>query len=550
MKKTAFLFWCFGLLPFVQVVAEDLPTMPIAYFAVRCNEIWEAEPLELNNVAAVFWKVNEDDVDWFRVRILKVHRSTFHQEGDTVWVSCGTTYEWPKISSEPEGSWNLSSQDTIQRLWLFGSILTQREQTSNNSWLPVPVGDTYLEIETSGIRLENQKRVVFTPIQESNPGLYKFYNSADSPETNIKWSPSIGSELRLCVERNVRIATDLFSIRAIEHLDEQNDALFSWILKHKLSLTLWHDDPDSWSWYRELPFSWILGNGSDSQAWEAILLYNQFFPDDMIYNSEYTGRLPDSQYQLNQSHNKDQPFDSAEGIALLTNKIKDVSLSPPLRNHAMRLFNQTLQGKLTIENRQSILQNSLKSIQFDTILNRTELIEAVQTLGFWQQNAVHQSLPEAYQFMVNAYQSELPGYGKASLASFLVKKTTADEWKKLNGSDGRILVEVNNFWIDTTLKTLTFQCRQEHGYEQVFTWPKMEMFQLDSKNNPIHLRQISQSNLCNIVDWTRGLKDLELRIVIQLDNTLPKGTWYFRASGKAGQKEEFTWTSELGVCRY
>lgn len=550
MIRTTLLFWSFVLLPLVQAKADELPTMPIAYFAVRCNEIWEAEPLERNAVAAVFWKVNEEDRDWFRVRILKVHRSNSYKEGDIVWVSCGTTYKWPKASSAPQSSWNLSAQDTIQRLWLFGSILTQREQNTNSGWLPVPPGNSYLDIVTSGIRLENQQGVVFTPMQEMNPGLYKFYRKTTSSGISASWSPANGSELSLCVENNVRMANDLFSIRGIAPLDAQNDTLFSWILKHKLSLTVRHDDPDSWSWYRELPFSWILGNGNDRQAWEAIELYHQFFPDDMLSGRDYVDRLPDNQYQLNQSSNKDQPFDSEAGIALLTNKVKDISLGPALRNHAMHLFSQTLQGELTIENRQSILQILLKSIKFDTLLNRTELIEAVQTLGFWKLNATHRSLPEAYQFMVNAYQSEPPGYGKASLASFLVKETTAEEWKNLNGSDGRILVAVNNFWIDTTRKTLNFQCRQEYGYEPIFTWPKIEMFQLDSKGNPILLRQISQSDVCNTVDWSRGLKDLELKIVLPLDKSLPKGTWYFKASGKAGQKEEFNWVSELGVCVY
>ncbi len=538
------------LTPFSSLLAEDQITFPIAYFAVKCNEILEAEPIQHNTVNAIFWKTNSDDWDWVQVRILKVYRSNFYKAGDTLWVTCGSSYEWPKASNNEDFENHLSYKDAIVRLWLFGQIQRQSDYRTYGSddWDkgPFPPGrSAYLQVESSGIRPENQNGIVFTPFQRENPGQYIFF-AKENEESGITNS----AKMRECVAHNVQIADELFSIRKIANRLEQNDSLFSWINRNKVSLTLNHYFPDSWMWTRELPFAWIFNNGKDEQAWEAVLLYNQFFPEDRLYGSSGGAEANGIQARYENYYPKIAPFHSSKGIAFLQDKIKDVSLSASLRNHSMTLLRDALQGNINLNDRKNILRNLLISAQKDTFLNKQELVEMIQFVGFWKENDFQQNLPEAYQFMVKAYQNESFGYIKNNYASFLVKESTAEEWKLLNGSDAKILVDLYNFKMDTTKKTLNFSCRQEYGYEQIFECPNFDMFQIDKKGEHINQQQIPQSALCSGIDWTKKPLDGEICLQFQLDDNLSRGIWYFRSSGAAGQKNEFRWRSELGVCRY
>jgi len=540
MKKLKIFLCLYACFPAFCLLAEDMPTMPVAYFAVKCSEIWEAEPLEQNAVASIFWKVDDEDWDWFRVRISKVHRSNFYKAGDTVYVTLGTVYAWPKLS-ESDAERRLSARDTIRRLFLFGHMVTQMEHNSYSSWPPAMGRGSYLQIESSGIRPENQQGKVFTPIQMGNPGPYSFYRSNGT-----------GAEWRACVERHVQLANELFALRRIENRGVQNDSLFSWIRRNKASLTLPnHDDRDSWIWHRELPFSWILNNGEDEKAWEAIVLYHQFFPDDMLYNSDYYYSLSAQQNHFEQSQVKLRPFHSQKGIDFILEKMRDTSLSIPLRNHALSRFRDALHGNLTLEDRKTILRGLLQMFENDSLLNRYEWVETIQSVGFWQENEQERSLQEAYQFMVYAYQKEPPEAYKGIFADFLVRKSTAEEWKKLNGSDARILVQLQNFQVDTFKSTIIFRIHQDYGYEQIFDCPQMEMFQLDAIGQRLWERTLSESDFCSKVEWSKQPLNGELCVKIQLDeSTTPRGRLYFRAWGNAGQKHEFRWISELGTCHY
>lgn len=538
MENLKILIWVLTLTHSVQLRAEDMPTMPIAFFAVKSSEIWEAEPLEQNTVASSFWQSRYEGDNFVRVRISKIYRSLSHKTGDTVYVNFGSVYDWPS-PSETNHEWRLSAHDTLQRIWLFGDMITQTESRSYGRQ-PVLSGAPYLQVESSGIWPENQKTVVFRPFQMDNPGPYVFSRSKFT-----------GTEMDICVTRNVHLADELFSIRKIGNRIEQNDSLFSWVKRNQADLRLKDfSHPNSWMWHRELPFSWILNNGIDNQAWEAIELYHQFFPEDLLHDSDYSYALSAQQNQFERALEKHPPFQSQKGIAFLLGKMRDISLSLPLRNNAMYWFREAVRGDLTFENRKTTLRDLFQMPAGDSILSRHEWVETIQSVGFWQENYLNRSLPEAYQFLARIYQNEPPEANRNRYADFLVRHSTAEEWKKLNGSDARILVEYNNFWIDTLKRTLTFQIHQAHGYEFIFECPQMEMFQLDPQGQRINVRAFSGSDICTKVDWTNRPLSGELCVKIQMDENSPRGRWYFKAWGNAGQKHELQWVSELGSCWY
>jgi hypothetical protein len=523
-----------------KLSAEILLTFPIAYFAVECDEIWEATPIQQNTVSAVFGKANVDDWNWFQVRISKVHRSAFCREGDTMWVTCGTSYMWVESVYEQEERDNSFKNDTIKRLWLFGRIYTGAEQWPKPGY--VPARSPFLATASSGIRPENQNGVVFTPYQRGNPGPYFFSQGLENELKN-------GQEMRRCVEKNVRIADELFAFRRIQNRKTQNDSIFSWINRNKTSLTMSSRDPDSWLWNRELPFYLIYGNGEDEQAWGALLLFNQFFPDKML-SENWSTQIEETQARFKVYQKMIRPFRSASGLAFLKRKIKDVSLSWPFREHAMGLFRDVLRSNLAIEDRKQILHVLLDSYQTDTLLDKEGWIEVVQSVGIWRENERHKYLPEAFQFFIDTYKKESPGYPKLICAKVLVQETTADEWKNITGNDGRIMVYINQLGVDTTKRTLRFEVCQTHGYEPIFECPRIEIFQMNGKGKRLNQWEIPAAAFCNERDLSKNKIGSSEVVCISLDEKLPKGIWYIQASGTAGQKQEYRWTSELGKCRF
>lgn len=493
MKTLKIFIWVFVLSGTEILWAEDMPSMPIAYFAVKCSEIWEAEPLGQNPVASTFWQSRYEVDNFVRVRISKIYRSLSLKIGDTVYVNFGSAYDWP-IASDIDRDWRLSGIDTIRRIWLFGDMIIQTEQRSYGRQ-PVLSGAPYLQVESSGIWPENQKAAVFRPLQMDNPGPYVFSRNKFT-----------ATEMGIFVARNVHLADELFTLHRIKDLRGQNDSLFSWVTRNQAGFRLQdYSHPNSWMWHRELPFSWILNNGNDDQAWKAIELIG---------------------------------------------KLRDTSLSLPLRNNAMYWFREALRGDLTLDNRKNILRDLLQLPAGDSILSRSGWIETIQSVGFWRENYQNRSLPEAYQCLAKIYQNEPPEGYRNRYADFLVRHSTAEEWKKLNGSDARILVQYSNFWTDTLKKTIVFQLRQAHGYESIFECPQMEMFQLDPQGQRKSVRQLSDSDFCTKADWTNQPLSGELCVKIQMDEKTPRGRWYFKAWGNAGQKHELHWVSELGSCWY
>src|SRR5690349_13850955 len=112
-------------------------------------------------------------------------------------------------------------------------------------------------------------------------------------------------------------------------------------MQHKDSLGTYTPFSNSWYYFRHLPFGWIYYNGIHEQSWEAVTLYQLFFPSEMLFIN--------GQSLYNQEFNKIDraimpitPFQTDLGIEFISGKIMDQTISLPLRNHALYLFDQSL----------------------------------------------------------------------------------------------------------------------------------------------------------------------------------------------------------------
>lgn len=511
----------------VLLPAEELPTLSFLSLAMTSDEIWEAEPLYFDSTLTQPERTRVYDTRWLRVRVTRVLRGRLFDAGDTVWVNTGMSYNWPH-DAPPYNRRYSQTPDTLSRLLLFSRGYTA-EQFQDMYGIPSPQNrPLWVALSLSGIRLCDRQGNVYYPFQHENPGGYHFYR-----DTSARWPAQI--DRAAC---DIRRVDTLFALRAIENPREQNDSLLAWIRQHEAELRdRYH--PDSWEWYRDLPFNWILSNNIHAQAWDAVLLHRRLFPDEILGRAEWSelGELP-------------VPFRDVEGLKFLLGKIGDPNLEPALRDAAMRFFSVACQDNDLPETERTFLFREIQTFYPEIAEDhRLFCIYAASGLAFDYDG--HKRVPDALPFFIEARQREAPGYLRNTIAEIIARQSTAEAWQAVSGNEGRVLVTLSNFYHDSVKQTIRFGFHQAAGMDGLYEHPVLELFQTDSVGREINRREMLLPVFYPKVDWANAtLRSHGAAEVNVPAGDLPHGEWHFRARGTAGEQRQYRWVSEPAVFRF
>lgn len=523
--NTHLLFLCF---PFASVLpAEELPTLSFLALAMTSDEIWEAEPLYFDSVLTLPERTRTYNTKWLRVRVTRVLRNRLFDVGDTVWVNVGVSYSWPRTSGRPYRR-NRHDPDTLSRVLFFGQGYTKeqyREMYGEPSAISRPA---WVSLSLSGVRLLDRGGNIYFPFQHENPGGYHFYR-----DTGARWPALLDR-----AAYDIRRVDTLFSLRAIENPLEQNDSLLAWIVRHQSELSA-ENHPDSWEWYRDLPFNWIWSNNIHQQAWEAVLLHRRLFPDEIPGRAEWSelGELP-------------MPFRDVGGLRFLLEKIGDNKLDPALRDAAMRFFSGASQGNELPDAERSFLFRAIEKLYPEMAPEqRLFAIYAASALAFDYEG--HTRVPDAMPFFVKAREQSVPGYFRNTIAEIIARHSTAEDWKAVSGNEGRVLVTLSNFYYDSVKQTIRFGFYQASGREGLHEHPVLELFQTDSTGNVFNHRELLLPVYYPKIDWPKAsLRSFGAASVEVPVGDMPRGEWHFRARGSAGAERQYRWVSEPAVFRF
>ena len=508
--------------------AEELPTLSFLALAMMSDEIWEAEPLYFDSTLTLRERTPAYDTEWLQVRVTRVLRGRLFGAGDTVWVNGGTSILWPQGGSDAY-RWYTQPRDSIRHLLLFCRGYTAEEYREMYGDAPHSNLSVWASLSLSGVRLFDRRENVYVPWQTDNPGPYQFFR-----DTGARWPALLDR-----AAYDMRRVDTLLALRTIENPLEQNNAIFKWIARHDGELrNKYH--PDSWEWYRNLPFNWIWSNNIHQHAWEAVLLHHRLFPEEIPARSEWPelgGELP-------------MPFRDVAGLRFLLGKIGDKKLDPVLRDAAMRFFSGASQGNELPDAERAFLFREIEKL-YPEMAPEQRLFAIYAASGQAFDYEGHTRVPDALPFFIEARRQAAPGYLRNTIAEIIARNSTGEAWQAVSGNEGRVLVTLSNFYHDSVKQTIRFGFYQAAGVEGLYEHPVLELFQTDQAGREVNRLEILLPVTYPKIDWLNAsLRSFGAASVEVPVGDLPRGEWYFRAKGTAGAKRQYRWVSEPAVFRF
>ncbi|MDX2135461.1 MAG: hypothetical protein SFV52_11755 [Saprospiraceae bacterium] len=513
--------------------AEELPMWSTLELAMQSTEIWEAEPVLLDTHHS--WRVVWNrDAKAFLVRVTRVFRSATLSAGDTAWVSATGPYHWRIARLDSLGGLQyLQMQDTITRLLVYGQVF-QEDDLNRGEWPETTRAHGMVWPLLSGIRLQDNRGGLWWPFQPENPGGYDFYRDHDP--VRDRWAETIER-----TRFDIRRVDTLMALRNIWPPEDQNRALFAWINDHRAELGD-SRHPNTWSYYTDLPFSWILCNGIDADAWAAVLLYDLFFPGQHV-------RCPEEPTSP-ETGEPYRPFDSESGRRFLAEKIADAGTDAYSRFLALQCL-AGLQGgtrEADLAGREAMF-DAFRAF-FPTLPQdrRTEYViyqGAYLAFGYAKGTA---PVPDAVEFFMDMYRQSPPGQARLYLARVVAGNASAAQWKSVSGNDAGLLFALYGFEADSAAGRVLFYLYQNNGSDLLYELPTVTCYQLDEAGAEQNRFTMPLPVLDRSLRWSDGIGRNRgaLRVGLPVKG-LAKGTWYVRVSGTAGKDRVKRWTSEVGV---
>ena len=508
--------------------AEQLPTFDIAYLALHCSDVWEAEPLRVDSAFIFNKNTSTANDQWLQLRITAMYRSSNFQVGDTVWVhtSAGLYYWTGMQPIQHLGHEYNCSSDTIQRLLVFSNVIPA-EQLSERFDYPLSRSQHFCtELYLSGLRLLGDNGHIFYPLQTDVPGGYNFFCAQ-----KLRWM-----DLQTFTYQEISRADTLLNLRKIENKATQNKALFAWINSHIGQLRTADYTTGNWYWYRDLPFEWIFYNGVREQAFEAVQLHHQIYPLEILNYADNEIVYADKIY----------PFQETQGKDFLWQKLRDSICACDEQAIALYFLSENVYEEgLTLSLRQELFA-VFKNQFYQKCRNRERNLAFLLThkLALYNYPA-QEMLPDAYPLYRQFYEEIPPGEKRHGLAHILAKYGTAAEWQAISGNMGRMVAVIFPYRYDSIAQVIKLSFYQYFGEAALYETPRLEMYQLDSSGQKIHRQDLPFPPGSPTVDWDTG--SLPMTHTLSLDipvHGLPHGQWYFRAYGSAGAEQQFSWQSD------
>lgn len=382
----------------------------------------------------------------------------------------------------------------------------------------------------SGFRLFQDYKV-HSPIQVMNPGSFAFASSQDS----ISWE-----ELKhrvLSIQERIRKVKQL---KQIQDLPKRNQALFSWLKRHKHTFgkACRLNEDCGWGFIEQYVFEWIAESNIAKDIWRAskwyIAIHAQaevdWYSDQILsYGSDAFSSYEDIEFLLAVATDSTQAtLHRKQALFYLKTASKKVyENNIPIPDSTTLAFQKNKQ--------QSIRELILPALENDQL--KDFAFPVIAELSYpSNQRLKHRIDLQALPALRMHYKNEDPSWYKRKLAHFLVRHSSEAEWKQLTNSDANIFMDIQHVLFDTTSKVVSVRVYYDNGEEAVLEEPELNM--VKAKSGSEVFRQ-------KLPDFKLPFSKKEFSTVqVQLEG-LEKGQYQLYLSGKAGEHSRFFWQSEM-----
>lgn len=494
MKPIA--FFLLALLP-PCARAEELLSFSTIDLVVQARYVVEVRPLRIT------WIDAYNHYGLFEV--LQTLKGAPDELKDTIRVHLDYTYDW--TDNDTDGC----------KALLF--LLPREQQTPSQGYYPV----------SSGIRLLRKNGQIYGLIQSENPGPFRFCRATDYPS----WD-SLLTRTRGHVERERAVRTLLRT----EPFYERNALIFNWIKQH----IHWFTPFPGFSWEQDDLgmlrwdlFNSIINSGIPADAWKAIRLFHELYPEEQYM-------IPDGQ-PLFSNEQVEPPFARPDGVLFLLDILADTARTLFERQQAQRHLSDALQTDppgWAPYNRQAVRRIIGATLPY------LKPGSAQRHAAFWALSGMASPTAPSVKRLLKKrlfpaleaiYRVEAQGELQNALGVYLATRLPEKAWQALSGNPAGLCIVLQEQSFDTAHGVLRFRFRYAHGQEPMCSVPDLFLESASGEKRTLPLNKLSPA--CNLCGPRRTFEQF---MEIPLPG-LASGRWRMYCRGAAGPAQEYSWQS-------